>query len=654
MFIQVRLLKGYPQPLLYTVPAHLQQHKVIGTIVRVPIQKRIEQALVLKVYHQRPNVSFDIKTIESFEHIPDDQWYMPFIKQLAYYYQCSELHYLKRIYQFISQKPFDSKNIPSSNHPYNDVLLTQEQQHIVDTIQKNIDACTFQPSLLHGVTGSGKTEVYKKLLLHTYTQNKSSLLLLPEVTLALQFERVLKTTLPPGLPIYSFHSASSMQDKKHIWQRLLDQQPTIIIGVHVPILLPLPQLGLIIVDEEHEQGYQEKKHPKTHTKEAALLRAQLHNIPILLGSATPSINSLYNVKHKGWQFFQLKKRFAGTFPTIKIVSLTDHKQRGSFWISRELQQAIHDRLTKKEQVILFLNRRGHSFFVQCKQCSFIFECKNCSVSLTLHEPNQLVCHYCAFFRLLPSHCPTCKNDDTSFIKKGIGTQQLATIIQKIFPTARIARADLDTSSKKKEWQETVTKFHNRELDILVGTQTIAKGFHFPHVTLVGIIWADLNLHFPRYNATETTLQQLIQVAGRAGRQTDNSLVIVQTIAHHHAFEYLQETDYLRFYQDEIITRNEVGYPPCMRLVEIEFKHTDEHVVHQEAAQFAQEIMSSIEQHKLEIIVLGPVKPPIAKIKNAHARILFLKHMHIQSILKAYRSIDTTRYKSSLFFTPNPQ
>lgn len=654
MFIQVRLLKGFPQPLIYEVPQELQQKELLGTIVRVPIQTRIEQALVLHVFHYRPKTDFSIRSITALEQLPHDPHYMPFIKQLAHYYQTSELHYLRRIYQFIAQKPVSADHaLVPENTDIRSIQLTEEQAHIVNAITKDMNEHRFAPTLIHGVTGSGKTEVYKKLLMHAYEQNKCSLLLLPEVTLALQFEQLLKNQMPSNLHIYSFHSASATKDKKLIWQRLLEQKPTIILGVHLPVLLPLPNLGIIIVDEEHEVGYQEKKHPKTNSKEAALLRAQLHNIPIVLGSATPSVSSLYNVKKRGWQFFQLKKRFAGAFPSIKIVTLADNKQRRSFWISQELQTEIKKRLAQREQVILFLNRRGHSFFVQCKQCSFIFECDNCSVSLTLHDEQQLMCHYCGLSRLLPNTCSGCKAGEKELIKKGIGTQQLMSIVERLFPYARIARADFDTSSKKKQWQETVTKFHNRELDILVGTQTITKGYHFPHVTLVGIIWADLNLHFPRYNATETTLQQLIQVAGRAGRQTDHSLVIVQAIAQHHAFSYLQETDYLRFYQDEIAIRSIVGYPPCTRLVEIELKHTHEATVQRESELIAQKIGHLIETEYHDIKLLGPAKPPISKIKNAHTRVIFLKHESMQVIQRMYQQLDIARYKSLVFFTPNP-
>ncbi len=655
MFIQVRLLKGFPQPLLYEVPTNLAQHDLTGSIVRVPIQKRIAQALVLRTFSYKPNSTFEIRLIEGIETLPNDTHYMPFIQHLAQYYQTEPTYYLKRIHQFVVQKPIaETPAIEKPEHKIaNKIELTDEQQRVFDFVHPNITQSKFTPTVLHGVTGSGKTEVYKKLIEHAYAEQKTTLLLLPEVTLALQFERLLKQQLSSDITLLSFHSASSAKDKKMIWQRLLNEQPTVIIGVHVPILLPLPNLGLIIVDEEHEVGYQEKKHPKTNTKEAAIMRAKLHNIPIVLGSATPSVNTLYNVKQRGWHFFQLKKRFAGHFPDINIVNLTDKKQRRNFWISQALQNAIKDRLQKKEQIILFLNRRGHSFFVQCKLCSFIFECKNCSVSLTLHENNLLNCHYCGYHRVLPPECPTCEQPEKNFIKKGVGTQKLVTIVQNLFPAARIARADMDTSTKKKEWKKTMEDFTNGDLDMLIGTQTITKGYHFPKVTLVGIIWADLNLHFPRYNATETTLQQLIQVAGRAGRQTDESLVILQTMAEHHAFNYMHEVDYLKFYHDEIAVRKEVNYPPCTRLVEIEIRAPNEQQVELDANNIIDQLFDANDRLELNAAILGPAKPPVHKIKNSFSRVIYLKIDSMHYAYQLFEAIGKKQYKSSVYFTPNP-
>lgn len=649
-YIHVKLLNGFPQPLTYKVPAGWPVD-LVGTIVKVPLKDRFCSAYVVAQEQELATpVSFAIKEAHSCEPMPVDPHYKKFIAQLSYYYQVEPLHFVKRIRNFVSQEPEETDILfTARTSAKNKVLLTLEQQHIVETLSPALQEQKFRPALIHGVTGSGKTEVYKELIKKAFAENKTTLLLLPEVSLALRFEQILKASLGE-YPIIGFHSGTKAKEKRLLWQSLLDHKPILIIGVHIPILLPIGNLGLIIIDEEHEVGYQEKKHPKVNTKEAALLRAQLNQIPIILGSATPSIASLHTAKNKNWDFFSLQKRFAGAFPDIKTV-LIDKEKRANFWITKELQHAIADRLAKKEQTIIFLNRRGYSFFVQCKDCSFVFECTACSVSLTLHNNNELTCHYCGYSQNLPQTCAPCKSKN--LIKKGIGTQQVVSILQQLFPTATIGRADLDVSSKKKEWQATMEAFQKGAIDILVGTQTITKGFHFPRVTLVGILWADLNLHFPLYNASETTLAQLIQVAGRAGRESASSTVIVQTMMRHPIFNYLNEIDYLQFYEYEMNNRKTVRYPPLIRLAEIEIKHNNETTIESEANRLINFLIDTIIKTKKEITILGPAKPPVSKIKNTHSRKIYLKSSSISDLIELYRSFNKAAYKSHIFFTPNP-
>ncbi|MCK5632798.1 primosomal protein N', partial [bacterium] len=298
----------------------------------------------------------------------------------------------------------------------------------------------------------------------------------------------------------------------------------------------------------------------------------------------------------------------------------------------------------------FLNRRGFSFFVQCKDCGFIFECPHCSVSLTLHEKEILTCHYCEHTRAFPKQCPECKKKE--FIKKGIGTQQVVTILEKLFPYAHIGRADMDTTRKKTVWKETLSNFESGKLNILVGTQTITKGFHFPGVTLVGILWADLNLHFPVYNATETTLQQLIQVAGRAGRQSQHSTVIVQTMDDHPVFAYLNETDYLRFYSNEIKKRELLSYPPYGRLAELELRHTDQQLVESESAKIAANLIQIAQKHDLPVQVMGPAEPPVSKVKKTHIRKIYLKSKNLSAISVLFVAIKRLNGPIKLLYTPN--
>ena len=407
----------------------------------------------------------------------------------------------------------------------------------------------------------------------------------------------------------------------------------------------------LFIDEEHDIGFQEKKHPRVNTKEAALLRAQLSSIPLIAGSATPSISSLYNVEQRGWHTFSLTKRFSGAFPTVRVIKLTEQKQRRYFWFSKELEEAIKAQLLKKEQTIIFLNRRGFSFFIQCKSCGFIPQCVHCSVSLTLHNDNKLLCHYCAYTIPVLEACTQCNAG--TFLKKGIGTQQVVTLLEKMFPHASIARADLDTTVNKKQWTQTLKDFEEGRTDILVGTQTITKGYHFPKVTLVGILWADINLSIPYYNAAEVTLQQLIQVSGRAGRQSADSMVIVQTMINHPLFQFITEQHYPQFYHTELKNRRLVNYPPCVRFAEIELKHEDEAVVIKEAALMAHEINSFIERGKKKMVLLGPSEPPVQKIKNIWSRKIYLKALTMQEILAAYASINKSAFKSLIGFTPNP-
>lgn len=648
MYITVRLLTNFQKPLTYCVPQNLQKYIHKGVLVQVPLQARVIPAVVVDFAWEK-KYSFKVRDIDSIFPFPQDATYARFIEQLSAYHQIESLYFLKRLKQFLSQKEIDLEEVELSCHEEvsnQAVTLTDEQKKVVADVKNDIVSQKHKVTLLHGVTGSGKTEVYKKLFQHVVADGQVAMLLLPEVTLSLQFETLLRQQMP-GITILGFHSSTSVKQKKILWQHLLDGRPCIIVGVHLPVLLPIHNLGIIIVDEEHEAGYQEKKHPKIQTKNAAIMKAAVHSVPIVLGSATPSITSLANVDAKGWRLSKMHNRFAGNFPRVQVVSLQDKKERKNFWISQKLLQAIRNQLERKEQTIVFLNRRGFSFFVQCKSCSFIFSCSNCSISLTLHGDNKLLCHYCGFADSLGQACPDCKCNN--FLKKGIGTQQVVTILERLFPQAVIARADLDTTSKKKQWKQTMQDFKDQKIDILVGTQSITKGYHFPHVTLVGVLWADLNLHFPMYNAAETTLQQLIQVAGRAGRQSQDSLVIVQTMTKHPIFSYLEEKKYLDFYEYELKKRKEIGYPPAMHIAEIEMRNTDQFVLEKEADR----LVDLLDDKADDILVLGPVPAVVYKVQRTFSQKIFLKHNNRKKMMNLYGQIHHQNFASSLFFMIDP-
>jgi primosomal protein N' (replication factor Y) (superfamily II helicase) len=662
MYVHVNLINKFDKVLLYRVPEHIARLVLIGSIVRVPLKNNVFPALVINLLPQKPSsAKFKIRSVESVEKMPHDKYYHLFIKKLADYCFVEPIHLYHRLHSFFMAEVGVKKLTESSflqtisTEEQQGFSLTQEQSRAVCHIKKFIYNPAYSVTLLHGVTSSGKTEVYKKLIFECIKIKKSVLLLLPEVSLCLQFQSIFKKQLSE-VEQFGFHSASRTKEKRNLWKALVSGRSVLVMGVHLPVFLPIANLGLIIVDEEHETGFQEKKHPKINSKESVLLRAQTCDIPVLLGSATPSITSLVNVKRSNWMFLSLKNRFSGTFPTIQRVCLVEKKRRKRrvFWVSQELEKAISDRLKKKEQVIVYINRRGDSFFAQCKSCGFIFQCVHCSVSLTPHagggEENDmeiiLRCHYCDYYVHLPLVCPECNASAKGFLRKGIGTQQAVRILKNLFPDACVGRADLDSTTKKCSWKKTVEEFEKGNLDILVGTKTITKGYHFPKVTLVGILWADLSLNFPRYNAVETTLQELIQVAGRAGRCSKESLVVVQYIQEHQIFDFIDEQKYLKFFQNEVILRKETRYPPFCRLVCVELRHKMATIVEEDAQVLASWL--NIKASSFSLTILGPTIPAIARIKDIEMRHIFIKSdsfMHVSSVVK---SVDMKKFQSRIF------
>lgn len=662
MFVQVKLLNGFERPLLYHVPESLKQKITKNSIINVPLRNNVYKALVLQTLsYLNKAPTFSIKDIKSIDPFPKDQTYHAFIKQLSQYSFSEPLAFYQRIRHSIDENPLSVEPLLKEQHNLLKALpkLTDEQEAVVQHVNPFINNAQFKVTVLQGVTGSGKTEVYKRLIQSCIEKNKSVILMIPEVSLSLQFERLLQKQLPL-ISILGFHSASKPSEKRTVWAKLCNEEPLVIIGVHQPILLPIANLGLILVDEEHEQGFQEKKHPKINSRDIAILRSQNNNIPILLGSATPSLATLANIEHKGWSHFLLKKRFSGSFPLITKVSLIskDKKdKRRFFWITKELELAITDSLSRKEQVIIYLNRRGYNFFTLCKQCSHTFTCTQCSVNLTPHTEKMLStpllrCHYCDFQMPQPNNCPSCQASAKNFLRKGVGTQQIVEILQQLFPQAVIARADLDTTRKKKLWADTVEQFSSGDIDILVGTKTITKGYHFPNVTLVGIIWADLNVHMPVYNAGESSLQQLIQVAGRTGRGKKASRVVMQVMQEHPIFDFIDETTYPEFAKQELSMRKTYHYPPYNRMLTIEIRHAEKAIVEKDAATIATALRTKSKMENITARIMGPALPPVSRIKNSEIRHIIIKSPNFRQATLLLRSIKKYQTSSSVFIIPN--
>jgi primosomal protein N' (replication factor Y) len=644
MYAQVRLLNGWQKKLTYS--AHQFPAIKPGALVRVPLQKRTEYALVeeLSFHSSTPG----IRDIESVINLPEE--YTRSISRAANHYGLEPLTLYRRLFQFLAahEKRETPQQSFSTDYEKRTITLTNHQQAIVDVLLHDVGNKKFAPSLVYGVTGSGKTEIYT-VLLEKALLHGSALFLVPEVAVA--GEMLIRLRNHFGSIVYGIHTGTPPSERRAVLNAVARGERAIIVGVHIPIMLPVQELALIIVDEEHADGFVEKQHPKISTRDFALMRAFDAKIPIVLGSATPSAHALMSVREKNWKLFHLSERFRGAFPTIRHILLKkDLRRRASFWMSRELETALRERLARGEQAILFINRRGYSFFIQCGDCSAVSRCIQCSVSLTLHARHTLECHYCGYNIPEPVACASCGKEE--LIKKGVGTEKIVEIVAKLFPTARIARGDLDTVSQKKKWYETVEGFKNHTIDILVGTQTITKGFDFPRVTLVGVIWADSSLSFPDYRSLERSVQQLIQVSGRAGRACDKSEVIIQSIADHEIFNNLDETAYLRFMEQELIHRKALSYPPFVKMAEFEIRADTEHTVAENAQIIAEEIRALCAT-KMGTRVLGPTKPPIDKVKNVFLRTILVKSSSAQQLVSIYTLCVKKYPQIMLLFSPSP-
>jgi len=496
--------------------------------------------------------------------------------------------------------------------------LTPDQNNALETINS---LTGFAQVLLHGVTGSGKTEVYLQAISPLLAQGKSALVLVPEIGLTPQLTDRFRARF--GNKVYVYHSALSVGERYDTWRQMLTGEPQIIIGTRSAIFAPLPNLGLIILDEEHDSSFkQDSPIPTYHARTVAQWRAELEHCPLILGSATPSLESWVSGNH---QYLSLPERInSRPLPPVEIVDMRRELKEGNRSIfSRKLQNALQQLEERQQQGILFIHRRGHSTFVSCRSCGYVLECPHCDVSLAYHHveagaPELLRCHYCNYGRLHPPHCPECSSPYLKFF--GSGTQRVAQELTKQFPNLKIIRFDSDTTTKKGSHRELLTRFANGEAHLLVGTQMLTKGLDLPQVTLVGVVAADGLLHLSDYRANERTFQTLTQVAGRAGRGDDPGRVIVQTYTPEHPIiEAVQKHDYQSFCDAELAERQALNYPPYGRLILLRLSSLDPIQV-QNTAQIIATFLSSKEGFE----ILGPAPASILRVANRYRWQILLK------------------------------
>lgn len=648
----------------------------LGTLVRVPLKNSTRFALVDQVSFQAPEGhAFQIKEIVDSPSNGFDPFFYDFVRKVSQLYLIQEADLYSSLVDLVSSaekrnrrrlKKTDAcdefyPTIPEflgqdflSDQVSKEIVLTDEQVKAIDGISKKIIGGGFEQFLLYGVTGSGKTEVYKHLIKNAAKLGKSSILLLPEIGLCERFFEIFKELDDDGLKVVRYHSALGAADKRKVWEALNSKSSILLIGVHLPTFLPVYGLGLVLVDEEHEEGFCRRNNPRIDSKKMLILRAKIYKIPVVLGSATPSVDCLKMVQDKSVTVYRLTKKLSESVRSTEVVNLTVKEKRINFWISRRLELAIEERLERGEQSIIFINRRGHSFSAQCKDCGTVLECQNCSVSLTIHKQlgaSFALCHYCGFKELCQKICKNCRKEGT-LIFKGVGTQKIAAILSQRFPQARILRVDLDSSKDKKEWSKVVGKVLEEKVDILVGTQSIAKGYHFPGVTLIGVIWADLDFNFPSYDAQERAVQRLLQVSGRAGRGQKPGLVILQTMQSLKLLDNLDESNYESFCQNELEMRKAAQFPPFYKFYQVQLSGQDGAQVEQEAAAVCQKILNAAKDIGFDqISLIGPFKPPIHRLEGTEIREILLKSDSLLKISEILGRADFSAARCRISFRP---
>ena len=491
-----------------------------------------------------------------------------------------------------------------------------------------------KPFLLHGVTGSGKTEIYLQAIQLVLEQGRSAIMLVPEISLTPQtVERFKSRFAAQQQEVAVLHSHLSEGERHDQWHQIRSGRARIVIGARSAVFAPLEKLGLIVVDEEHEPSYKQEESPRYHGRDIAVLRASMERCAVLLGSATPSLESFHNVKQGKYELLQIKQRVDDKkMPFIRIMDMRNESKKSAGIISSRLLTAIEQRLAKREQSILFLNRRGFSTSLLCEKCGHVCSCPNCSVSLTFHKAaNRIVCHICGHLALAPSKCPECK--DPGIRHQGTGTERVEEVVQKLFPKAVVKRLDADVLQRKEAFRETLAAFRTGKIDILVGTQMIAKGLHFPNVTLVGIINADMGLHIPDFRAGERTFQLLTQVAGRAGRGDVEGEVFVQSYTPFSpSIQFARHHDFEGFRDQEISFRREWDYPPFTHMVLISVRSP-----HQARGELsAQTLAKSIAEGAPAGLFIG--EPAPAPLEKSHGEFRFQLVLRTRTVQRLSRHL----------------
>ena len=540
--------------------------------------------------------------------------------------------YLEIIEKKVERNPLLGRNCEKTNN----LKLTEEQKNAYNRVEEAIDKNEYKQFLLYGVTGSGKTEVYLQLIEKVLKIGKNAIVLVPEISLTPQMlDRFISRFGKSDIAI--LHSKLSIGERHDEWERIRERKARIVIGARSAIFAPIENIGIIIIDEEHDSSYKSETNPRYNAKEIAKILAKENKAPLLLGSATPDINTFYNATNENEdgntkiQLLTLTKRAnESSLPKVEIIDLKQELANGNrSMLSMELYNSIEENISQKRQTILFLNRRGYSTFIMCRNCGYTVKCPSCNISMTYHSyEKKLKCHYCSYEENLVTTCPECHSDKIRYF--GTGTQKLEQEINKQFPNASTIRMDIDTVTKKNSHEEILNKFKNENVDILIGTQMVVKGHHFPNVTLVGVIAADSSLNIDDYRANERTFQILTQVAGRAGRENLPGKVIIQTYnPDNFSIICAQKQNYEMFYETEIALRKQLKYPPFCDIILISFNSLNETNIKNISNEMYKKLLEKLNQEEFKIF--RPMPSPIDKIQNRYRwRIIIKGNMTVEA------------------------
>lgn len=521
------------------------------------------------------------------------------------------------------------------------LALTDEQSMALEKIVSSMENKQSETFLLHGITGSGKTEVYLQAISQCLNDGKEAIVLVPEISLTPQMTERFRSRF--GELVAVMHSGLSVGEKYDEWRKIHEGKVKVVVGARSAVFAPFENVGIIILDEEHESTYKQEDSPRYHARDVAIWRGKYHHCPVILGSATPSLESFARAKKNVYTLLTLKERaLKQALPTVQVVDMREELQKGNrSMFSTSLIQSIEVRLQKKEQTVLFLNRRGYSSFVLCRDCGTVLQCENCDISLTYHRSNEKCkCHYCGYEISVPKTCPQCQSDHIRFF--GTGTQKVEEELKKLFPDVRVLRMDVDTTKAKGAHEQILQAFGDGHADILLGTQMIAKGLDYPNITLVGVLSADTSLHLPDFRSAEKTFQLLTQVSGRAGRHEKPGEVVIQTYTpEHYAIELSKSQEYGPFYEREMIMRHQAGYPPYFYLALIQVSHENVMMAAEYAAKAVEWLRSKL---SFNVSIIGPTASGISRLQNRYRYQCLIKYKiepelipTLMQLIKLYRS-----------------